>query len=310
MSSPDLIQALTESYYEMLEKDANQDGVISEQEEMDEGPITKGVESIKEIFNAERIVEKIDKDLNAGEYSIVCLTGAQGSGKSTIARTLAHTFHQKGFVISYSSGFDVLDAPEKTVALAQNNKNILVIIDDASYIFGSVSGRASSRLKNWFGVIRHSLGGARVALLIITHVQTGIPPILRNSHFWIYSSPNASEYDAITRITGKYKKAREELESIYKSVTDIQNKGLEDTDLVINYKGHRYSFKWGNKTDPGDGRIMMAVINGKPRMYNSVNEFCDVCKAVCFTPTVKASNYTNLNKSKDEIAEAQRSGTQ
>jgi len=41
---------------------------------------------------------------------------------------------------------------------------------------------------------------------------------------------------------------------------------------------------------------MLVIVNGKPQIYNSVSEYCELCQHVAFTPKVDNSQYSELNK--------------
>lgn len=290
MSDPALVRLLTSWYQDLVANDeANEPAPIAEV------PEPKGdISGLSSIIDTEDLVETLSNQLSAGNYGVVCITGMQGSGKSSLSRSLAHRMHtDKGYTLIYCSGYDVLDAPEKLVAEAGNSKKIFVVIDDASYVFNSVSGRAASKLKQFFGIIRHALGGAQVCLAIITHVSSGIPPILRNSNVWIFSQPTLQEFDTLSKLTGKSEKARENLQKVFNSVTKIQAEATKNRYLTLTFGGKRYAFRWGVKGDPGSGRLMIAVLSGKAHIYHSVEEYCPECEHIGYDVKFNPANYIN-----------------
>lgn len=80
---------------------------------------------------------------------------------------------------------------------------------------------------------------------------------------------SADREDAL-EIIGRDKEQRERLEQIYSFMTRVTLEGAKDNrNVKINYHDKEYNFKWGDKHDPADGRIMSIYHGGKMKLYHS-----------------------------------------
>lgn len=296
---PSFVRAMTRWYEEMIHQ--NEMANMPQVQQEDENRL-RSIDTLTSIMTTKDLVKILGNQLDASNYGILCVTGMQGSGKSSLIRSVSHHMHSElGYKIIYVSGFDVMEMPEKLVEQAGDAKRVFVAIDDASYVFNSVSGVAASRAKQFIGIVRHALQGAQVCLAPITHVTAGIPPILRNSNAFIFSAPTLQEYDTISKLTGKNDAAREALNSVFNSVTKIQAMAAKNPDLTLTFGKHQYSFLWGTKHRKGDGRIMLSVISGKPYVYRSVEEYCNECKHVGYAVKYNQANYMSKKQAAEKV---------
>ena len=304
MPDPTFIRAMTRWYEDMLRQNETENVPQPHEEESR----VRSIDTLTSIMTTRNLVQILNNQLSAGNYGILCITGMQGSGKSSVARTAAHIMHTElGYKLIYVSGYDVLEAPERLVAEAGESKKIFVVIDDASYVFNSVAGVQANRVKQFFGIIRHALAGAQVCLAVITHVQAGVPPILRNSNAWLFSAPTLQEFDTMGKLTGKNDAAKEAFGAVFNSVTKIQAMAAKSRDLNLTFGKYTYPFKWGTKDDKGDGRLMIAIIAGKAHVYRSQEEYCDECKAIGNSVKFNPANY--MGKKTFDTHEHKQEGT-
>lgn len=258
------------------------------------------------VFNAKKLFKEIKPALDSSEYYLLMINGSQGSGKSTVARSICHTAHQYGYKLLYSSGFDLITAPSKLKEQAEGAKKVAIVVDDVSYILGATSSRTQSKVKNFFGMIRHALGGAQVLLIFITHVQSALPPILRNSNVWLFTAPTTLEYDTLVRLVGRGKEARESLQKTFERLTEIQSTAKKEKDVTLTFKGQKYNFRWGDRHDKGHGRLMLLVLNGEVMFYNSEDEHCPECQNIAFNVTIRPEDYTTKRPSEENEDETKK----
>lgn len=273
------------------------------------------------IMNVKGLVELIDGQLENSDYFGLCISSQPGGGKSTIARSLAHEFHQRNYTLKYSSGFDLAEAPSRFVQGVIGDK-VMIILDDASYVLSSMSPKAQSKLKGWMTLIRHNLtqanGGrpVKVLMVIISHWLSAVPPSLRNSSVWLFPKPTTMETDSYVRIIGRSNEGRQALESIFNSVLKVQADANKNKNLMLRAGGQEYPFKWGDKTDPGNGRLVMGIVNGKPLIYQAENVYCNDCAHIGQNVKINQADYQTNRPSeekeykKDSKDDAEKRGTQ
>jgi hypothetical protein len=211
-----------------------------------------------------------------------------------------------------------MEAPEKFTEQAQGHDKVAIILDDLSYVMGAVGGRSQSKSKSFFMLIRHALRDRntgqtpKVLLIVIAHFNTAVPPIFKNSNVWIFSKPTMLEYDQMVKLVGRKQEAKDDLERMFSAIVNIQAKAMSERDIRLNIAGHKYSFHWGSKGDPGDGRLMLLIVNSKAMIYNSQNVYCEACKDIGFAVQVRKDDY-KTNRPSEDKSEKQKSdeaGTQ
>lgn len=264
----------------------------------------RGVGGLNMIMNAKDLFKKITPQIASSEFYLLMVNGQPGSGKSTIARELAHMSHGLGYELMYSSGFDIIDAPTKFIDQAKltGAKKICVVLDDLSYVMSATSSKTQSKIKSFFALIRHALQ-AKVFVIVIAHFTTAVPPIFKNSNVWIFSNPTTQEYDAMVKVVGRRDTQRAKLETMFQSVCKIQEAANVNADIDFKVDGKNYRFRWGSKEDPGDGRLMLTLLNGEPLIYNSKNVSCPQCVGIGFGVNVRAEDYVSkrpADEDKDE----------
>jgi hypothetical protein len=218
-----------------------------------------------------------------------------------------------GYQPIHLSGFDVTRSQDLLRQGLAGKDKACVILDDLSYVMNAVSAKEASKLKSIFTLIRHVLTDAnteqttKVFLIVNAHFSTAVPPVFKNTNVWIFTKPTSLEQEAMSKIIGRNKKRREELETLFRNVSDIQLKAFKRPEIILNLQKERYSYRWGTKTDPGDGRMMLILFEGRPMVYNSHNTFCDICKHVASPVKVDLDQYRMFTKKEQD---AQKRGTQ
>jgi len=311
MSDPGFIHLLTEDYLRLMQTEYERP-VYGEPQETVHG----GISTIESIMNADDLFKEIEPQLNSSEFYQLVINGPPGSGKSTLARELAHHAHGVGYHPIYISGFDITKAPVTIEREVVGHNKVCIVLDDLSYVMNAISAKTGSKIKNFAMLIRHFLkqanGGkeVNVMLIVIAHFNTAVPPVFKNANVWLFSQPTMLEYDTMVKLVGRKQEARDGLEKKFSTITKIQEMAGKNKELMLNILGHKYSFKWGDKTDPGDGRLMLILANSKPQIYNSKDVYCEVCKHIGFGVQIDRANYQMNNPSQDDAAKAEERGTQ
>lgn len=311
MSDPSFITLLTEDYIRIM-KDEYQRPIYGAQADT----LYEGISTLNYIMDAEELFKEMVPQLDSSEFYQVVVNGPPGSGKSTLARELAHHAHLVGYHPIYISGFDITKAPTTIARDVVGHNKVCIILDDLSYIMNAISAKSGSKIKSFAMLIRHYLkqanGGkeVNVMVIVIAHFTTAVPPVFKNSNVWLFSHPTMLEYDNMLKLVGRKQEARESLERIFASVINIQEKAGKKKDIILNMKGKKYTFRWGDKTDPGDGRLMLIMFNGTPKIYNSKNTFCPECQHIGFGVQVHEADYQMNRPSEEDAMQSEKRGTQ
>lgn len=146
------------------------------------------VSEIEVIYPSLLDVSTLKEQTLNSNFAQCVIVGYQGSGKTTTAFYIAKELqkHEK-FIIIHFKALAVNTMQLLAIKQKYNADNVIVILDDMSYITSIMSQKQASIFKNFIATIRH-IFTSKVVLLTITHVEKGIPPLLRNSDNWVYMS--------------------------------------------------------------------------------------------------------------------------
>lgn len=205
------------------------------------------------------------------EFYALSLVGSQGSGKTNIARQIATFAKDEDFRIIYAMPDDYMGDVNAWLNLAtvESRAKTLIILDDLSYFSDAQARKQSALVKNMVSRVRHIFKG-QIFMIFITHRLHATPPMLRNSASWIFSNMQSADRDDALEIIGKDKEQRDRLERIYSFMSRVTLEASNDSRIVkIHYHDKEYNFKWGDKHDKGDGRIMSIYHGGKMKLFHS-----------------------------------------
>ena len=251
------------------------------------------VENIQIIVEANQLWGEMKPQIESDEFFQLMIDGRPGSGKTTIAREIAHLAHTDDYFSLYESGFDVLDAPASLVQKArESGKNkFCIVLDDISYTLSASSGTMQSKFKSFFTMLRHALKKnpgdvIHILVIVIAHFTTAVPPILKNSGIWIFTKPSTQEYDQMIKIVGRSKKLRGQLEHMFNAIVAIQSEVKPNESFEFNMYGQPFQFTWNV-----DGRLSLILKNGEPMIYHSRNLSCQQCAYIGGNVRVNPANY-------------------
>jgi len=195
--------------------------------------------------------------LNSNEFYALSLVGPQGTGKTNMIIQFAIRALRDGFKIIYALPEDYLNDVDGWLhrTLEDPKPKVFLVLEDLSYSLGAQSKKNTDLMKNFVSRFRH-LYKAQVFVIYITHRLHAAPPMLRNSASWIFTNMQSGDRDDALEIVGKNKEIKQRLESVYQFISRVTLEGVKFGIVHYRLEDQDYTFRWGKKDDPGDGRLM------------------------------------------------------
>jgi len=153
-----------------------------------------------------REIIQISKSLDVVRIGII---GNQGTGKTTLAKTLAHLIHKIAlenekipFAVKLFDRNNLLNFQETIRKLSPTN--YILIFDDVSFLGANASKKQIEIIKQSITEIRHLEGGQDVKIIIIMnyHYSLGLDKYIRTADFRYFTSIGSSEMDNMEKIVG------------------------------------------------------------------------------------------------------------
>lgn len=230
-------------------------------------------------LTAQSIFDDILPAINSDKFYALSLVGPQGKGKTTLASIFATIAEDCGFMIVYAKAEDILaDLPSwiekvKSKIESYQQERICFILDDMSYTSDGISKKQSAIFKHFVADIRHVfeevLGSVKIFMIYNSHRLHSLPPMLRNSGSWIFSSMQAADREDMVKLIARRKEMREKLDAIYTFIAQVSIDGPKFGTLKFNFGNNETEFTWGSKENPGDGRLMVSYHAGDIKIFNS-----------------------------------------
>lgn len=217
----------------------------------------------------------------SSNFAQCVIVGYQGSGKTTTAFYIAKELQKYDkFVVIHFKALAVNTIQLLAIKEKYNTDNVIVILDDMSYITSIMSQKQASLFKNFIATIRH-IFTSKIVLLTITHVEKGIPPLLRNSDNWVYMT--------LTRESDiKVKGVNLNKQMLYALFEELRERGrVERGDKVI--------------TLPSNSRPCLTLM-GRNVKINRV-DYVDVSELHNYEVIEKFVNIEDVNKQMQEEEE-------
>ena len=119
-------------------------------------------------WTMDRYVSKLLAFLEHSKLASLGLTGISGSGKTVACKTILHHLHQQdpSFVIKWFSRHDVLNM-EKVLGTMPRNRNIVIIMDDISFLTDLLTKTEKAETGNLMATMRHTFFGSQSKVLLI-----------------------------------------------------------------------------------------------------------------------------------------------
>jgi len=248
-------------------------------------PIILEEEKIKEVvfkspfLLAEEIFNDVMPSVDTDEFYAISHIGGQGKGKTFSGDLFATLAERAGFLIIYGKAEDILDHMAYWIENARElikkhgSPKVCFVLDDMSYSTGMISSKKAAAFKHFVGDIRHVFedihGSIKIFMIYISHRYHSVPPMLRTSASWVFSSMLPEDRADALKLIPKQKEELEKLDRLYSFLYTVSTNGPKDVTLNLeNSNGTPFTFKWGRKEDPGDGRLMLIFHAGVMRLYN------------------------------------------
>ena len=120
-------------------------------------------------------------------------------------------------------------------------------------------------------MLRHA-ANAKIFLIVVAHFSSGVPPVLRStSGCYFFTSPTAIEMPFLKVLAGTDKGNKNKLAEMFSAAQTLRNQAQTNPNLLFDWRGHPYQFKWGTKEDPGDGRLSLCMHAGESILYQTRN---------------------------------------
>src|SRR3990172_86173 len=222
------------------------------------------------LITSEQIWNDGSSFVHMNEFYALSIVGPQGSGKTSIAKQIATFGKANDFMIIYAMPEDYMNDINAWLELVTvtPRARTMIILDDLSYSSDAQNRKNQALLKNMISRVRHIFKG-EIFMIYITHRLHATPPMLRNSGSWIFTNMQSADRDDALEIIGRNKETRERLEQIYSFIARVSLDGAKNRTVTYHYNDQEYSFKWGDREDPGDGRMMAIYHGGVLKLFHS-----------------------------------------
>ena len=164
------------------------------------------------------------------------LIGDSGTGKTTLAKSMAHIIHQEAdspFVVKVFSRAELLDM-ENTVSNFEPINHVL-IFDDVSWLVSGNNKSKIDQVQKTFTEIRHLKGGQNIKVIIFFcfHYNMSIPKHLRQANFFAYTTIGTSEMENTQKLVGtKYTSKIIEFQKVAFEAGTTRQKKTETADEI------------------------------------------------------------------------------
>jgi ABC-type dipeptide/oligopeptide/nickel transport system ATPase component len=139
------------------------------------------------------------------------IIGASGSGKTSLAETIAHLCHTMSmemetkipYEVKFMQKEDLIDFTDTIKSLSSNN--YVLVFDDLSWMSADFSKKQIEKLKSEITTIRHIDDNADRKMIVIfnSHAQKVMDKFLRIANFTYYSSCSSEEVTYLLEMLGK-----------------------------------------------------------------------------------------------------------
>jgi len=180
-------------------------------------------------------IKEIVTFVNVKDFTTIGLIGDPDSGKSTLARSIAHIIHKYADVPFTIKLLTETELPDfETTLKSLTPANYILIFDDVSFLSAKATRKDIDTIKQAITKIRHldPDHDIKVVSILNYHYSLGLDKYLRQSNFKFFTTVGSSENENVESMTGgKYAKL----------IKDFQTK------LFLGIVKNKIPFKIGSK---------------------------------------------------------------
>ncbi len=150
-------------------------------------------------------VNDIVQAISGAELISVNIIGKQDTGKTTLAKAVAHLVHSMSeipFKINILGKKELINLEDTVANLTPTNQ--IIVFDDASFLGSNATKKEIDMISSVLSTIRHLPGGKDVKIVLIKnfHYTKAIPPFLRQNNFTFISSVDTNEVKNLVDMLG------------------------------------------------------------------------------------------------------------
>lgn len=122
------------------------------------------------------LIDRISKKIENQEPGVAILSGAFGTGKTTVLRKVCNYFKKEGEIVDWIDGRSLFNS-EMLLSLLSSAQSLIIFIDDIDFLYSRMDVSEGQRLMNSFTISKSILVGASDDLNVIKSSLSLIIPI-------------------------------------------------------------------------------------------------------------------------------------
>ena len=227
-------------------------------------------------------IEQIVMRAKNNDVIKIGIVGDMGTGKSTLAASIAHAFHARmlskhriPYAVRRFGARELanLDGTLRDLAPA----NYIINFDDVSFMDATTSGKRIAQVKNTLTTIRHRHDGLDVKFCLVYgyHYNRGLDKFLRQTDFMFWTSIGDEEIEYVeAKMHGRTRGA-----NMVRVFRQQYQSAVNTGKWTVRYgKGGKHSYSYRDPFIPllfGSGGGHIRPIIGPPREF--LSEHCHIC---------------------------------
>ncbi|MDA8029528.1 MAG: hypothetical protein MPK62_00050 [Alphaproteobacteria bacterium] len=214
------------------------------------------------------------------QLTTIGIQGREGTGKTTLARYIAHWLHTelekearsdkydisvkselgRGYIVRVLNDEDLFNFEETVASLPAVNR--ILIFDDMSFLKGKFTTKQSEHMKSVITKIRHTEGNTDVRTIIILnfHYSKGLDKYLRDTHFVFFTSLGREDRDNVVAMMGSKQSDKKAVNRFERIASKMQRGGckIQEPNKKGKMIGVYYDYRYL--------RIAMSYDSDRPRL--------------------------------------------
>ncbi len=236
------------------------------------GWITYENHAIAQWHNPNILIKELHGENQTKQFTSVQIIGSPGTGKTTLATTIAHGIHTRdpNYLVFHFGKHELLRFDTVLDSLP-TDRDLILIFDDVSLAFKLISGEQKTKILQALTEARHpklEKTDRKVIIISITHYGNALEKLVRSQGSWkFFTDMNNEEQQNFNAITKGYFKNK--VDGFARTVLDQFRKGEFKVNVTAN-KFHTYKIN-----DPF--RFVMYFDNSRVRFALVPAHSCNLC---------------------------------